>query len=121
MIWERLASETLLSKNRSPEFNHLNIYVSTITGISDEASDNILKVFPYLFFSEVLVGAYAVLSMMMKDWVVSKPWLGIAAVSANCLGCLAGIGIMQLFRVDFITMNMGVPFIMLGNNLIQSF
>ena len=121
-MWERSAANLLLSKNKSPdEFSYLNVYPSTISGISDQASDSIFRVFPYLFSSEVLVGFYAVASMMMSDWVVSKPWLGLAAVLANCLGCAAGNGIMQLLGVDFIIMNMGIPFIMLGNQCFPVF
>lgn len=113
--WEQAASNILI--NSIPQdyrFDLLKIYVSTIQGISDEARDNIIKVVPYLFVSEIIVGAYAIFTMMMKDWVVSKPWLGLAAIVANCLGCLAGIGLMQFLEVDFIPINMGVPFIMLG-------
>jgi len=113
--WERAAADILIySVPKDPRFSLLKVYASTIQGVSDEASDNIIRVIPYLFVSEVIVGAYAIFSMMMKDWILSKPWLGLAAVYANCLGCLAGIGLMQFIGVDFITINMGVPFIMLG-------
>ena len=113
--WEKAASDFLLKTiPEDSKFSLLKVYVSTIQGISDEATDNIIKTTPYLFVAQMIVGTYCIFSMMMKDWVVSKPWLGLAAIFANCSGCLAGIGLMQLLGVDFITINMGVPFIMLG-------
>ena len=64
---------------------------------------------------------FAVGSCIMRDWVQSKPWLGLIGVLSSSLAIVSSIGFLSYCGVDFNEIVSLMPFLILGESpLIRS-
>ena len=86
--------------------------------MSQQSNDNVIKIVPHIVGSLIATTVYIVISLMMKDWVLSKPWLGFAGVMAAALGVFSGMGFVVFIGVPFVSICMGIPCILIGKKII---
>ena len=90
--------------------------MATTPGIADETNDNIFKVLPYLTVAVIFALLFVISSLLDTDWAIAKPWVGVAGAIASFLGVISAAGLMQWLNIPFITINIALPFIMLGTS-----
>lgn len=115
VAWEKKAAEVLRA---APQFEHIEFNFLTLSAAADELNDNIIKMIPYLLSSSGFVAMYIFTTLLMKDWSLSKPWLGFAGVVAACLAAIASHGLLLAVGLPFIVLNMTLPFILIGKTLV---
>lgn len=86
----------------------------TVRTLATELERNTYSIFPYFSVTVFLMILFTVSTCMMRDWVKSKPWLGLMGVLSSVLGSLAAFGLVCYCGVEFIGINMAAPFLMLG-------
>ncbi|XP_067135697.1 patched domain-containing protein 3-like [Centruroides vittatus] len=78
-------------------------------------------VMPYILMAAPLMTTFAIIASMTKDWVTSKPFIGIAGCICPVLGGLAGFGFLLLCGAEYIDLNISVIFLLIGVGLDDSF
>jgi hypothetical protein len=63
------------------------------------------------------MNAFAILTSMSRDWVRAKPWVALCGIFSSFLGSLAACGLVSYLGINWIGINIAVPFIMLGEEV----
>nr|XP_006813016.1 PREDICTED: patched domain-containing protein 3-like [Saccoglossus kowalevskii] len=82
--------------------------------LANELDDIIIRMIPRLIISFFILTSFSVLSLMMTDWVTSKPVLGTLGVASALLAVISTIGLLSYCGVPFIHLNIAMPFLTLG-------
>jgi len=69
---------------------------------------------PNVLSSFGFIAIYIFASLLMKDWTRAKPWLGLAGTLAAALAVIASHGLLVGLGLPFTSLNMTLPFIMIG-------
>ncbi|KAI8514833.1 Patched domain-containing protein 3, partial [Branchiostoma belcheri] len=72
------------------------------------------RVSPYVAAAMGLLILFSVVSCMMLDWVLTKPWLAVTGVLSAALSIVSSIGVLPLAGVSFHSLNAAIPFLLLG-------
>ncbi|XP_077863553.1 patched domain-containing protein 3-like, partial [Saccoglossus kowalevskii] len=82
--------------------------------LANELDDIIIRMIPRFIISFFILTSFSVLSLMMTDWVTSKPVLGTLGVASALLAVISTIGLLSYCGVPFIHLNIAMPFLTLG-------
>ncbi|XP_078674233.1 patched domain-containing protein 3-like [Branchiostoma floridae x Branchiostoma belcheri] len=98
------------------EFESKKITVDYITLRWPEEETGTLpaRVAPYVAVAMGLLILFSVVSCMMLDWVLTKPWLAVTGVLSAALAIVSSMGVLILAGVSFSSLNAAIPFLLLG-------
>lgn len=109
-LWE----EELLKAMEDAEFETISVARFVSHTLETELEKNTNSVVPFFGVTISVMLLFSVGSVMMGDWVRTKPWLGFIGVVSAALSCCASFGFLIYLGVEFIGINMAAPFLMLG-------
>ncbi|CAG0920761.1 unnamed protein product [Notodromas monacha] len=95
-------------------------WYSSLTNDTELVS-TILVVIPYFAITVIVMIAFSVVTSMMRDWVQSKPVLGVVGVASACMATAAAFGLIMYLGVEFTGLVMASPFLMLGIGMDNTF
>ncbi|KAI8483416.1 Patched domain-containing protein 3 [Branchiostoma belcheri] len=72
------------------------------------------RVSPYVAAAMGLLILFSVVSCMMLDWVLTKPWLAVTGVLSAALAIVSSMGVLPLAGGSFHSLNAAIPFLLLG-------
>ncbi|XP_023216922.1 patched domain-containing protein 3-like [Centruroides sculpturatus] len=101
--------------------DHLNIYFFASSSLDVEVNKITELVLPLLPVTIAIMVIFSVVTCMTTDWVTSKPWIGIAGCINPLLGVIGAFGLLLWTGMEFIDINVSIPFILLGVGLDNSF
>lgn len=108
--WE----DSLLKAMKDRDFGSITVARFVSRTLETELENNTNSVVPFFGVTVTIMVLFSVASVMMSDWVRTKPWLGLLGVVSAALACVAAFGFLIYFGVEFIGINMAAPFLMLG-------
>ena len=104
----------MLKAMESLEFETITVARFVSHTLETELENNTNSVVPFFGVTITIMLLFSVSSVMMGDWVRTKPWLGFIGVVSAALSCCAAFGFLIYLGVEFIGINMAAPFLMLG-------
>ncbi|XP_030838731.1 patched domain-containing protein 3 [Strongylocentrotus purpuratus] len=93
---------------------HIVISYETSFGLADEIGEASKRVIPLFVATFCMLVIFAVGSCIMRDWVQSKPWLGLIGVLSASLAIVSSIGFLSYCRVEFNELVSLMPFLIIG-------
>ncbi|XP_071540515.1 patched domain-containing protein 3-like isoform X2 [Panulirus ornatus] len=115
--WE----ESLLLAMKDRDFGSITVARFVSRTLETELENNTNSVVPYFGVTIAVMVLFSMGSVMMGDWVRTKPWLGLMGVVSAALACVAAFGFLIYLGVEFIGINMAAPFLMLGIGIDDTF
>ena len=112
-LWEKKLLEIFDKK----EFDFIRPSRFTSRTLETELENNTNSVVPYFGVTIAIMVFFSVVTVMMCDWVRSKPIMGLIGVFSAVLSVIAAFGLLIYLEVPFIGINMAAPFLMLGKYL----
>lgn len=109
-LWEA----QFLEKMAEVRLPNVEVHRFVSDTVESELESNALGVMPYFFLSVVVMLLFTFLVLSMSDSVKSKPTLGCLGVFSAMLGTGAAFGLLSYIGLEFISINMAAPFLMLG-------
>nr|XP_006812130.1 PREDICTED: patched domain-containing protein 3-like [Saccoglossus kowalevskii] len=82
--------------------------------LANDLDEMTVRMIPRMVLSFAVLTVFSVLSLMMMDWVTSKPILGCLGVVSALLAIVSTVGLLSLCGVPFIHLNIAMPFLTLG-------
>ncbi|XP_067124910.1 patched domain-containing protein 3-like isoform X2 [Centruroides vittatus] len=115
--WEEEFLKTLAQNS------FVHICVSKMSGISiDNEINNILvNIVWHLIISGTCMTTFASVTCLTKDWVTSKPLIGVSGCISSLFAVVTAFGVLLLCGMKYTEGNMVVPFIVVGIGLDDSF
>ena len=86
-----------------------------------ELENNTNSVIPYFSLNLGCMIGFCIITLMMTDWVKSKPLVGLVGVISAVLATIASMGLIMYCGTPFIGINMAAPFLMLGIGIDDTF
>ncbi|XP_064118928.1 patched domain-containing protein 3-like isoform X2 [Macrobrachium nipponense] len=115
--WENALLDALEKRN----FETIEVARFVSRTLETELEKNTNSVIPYFGITVAIMVLFSVGTVMMGDWVRTKPWLGLMGVVSASLACLASFGFLIYLGLEFIGINMAAPFLMLGIGIDDTF
>lgn len=115
--WE----DALLAAMFERDFGSVKVARFVSRTLETELENNTNSVVPFFGVTLAIMVLFSVCSVMMGDWVRTKPWLGLMGVISAGLACAAAFGFLIYLGVEFIGINMASPFLMLGIGIDDTF
>lgn len=110
--WEDIFEEEV--EGYQKKCKHIRISRSTSHSLSREAAEASFHVIPRFAATFCMMILFAVFSCIMRDWVLSKPWLGFLGVLSASFAIFTTVGIMSFAQVEFNEIVALMPFLVLG-------
>ncbi|XP_023241934.1 patched domain-containing protein 3-like [Centruroides sculpturatus] len=101
----------------------VHIRVSKISGISidNEINNVFVNIVWHIIISGAFMITFASVTCLTKDWVTSKPLIGVSGCVSSFFAVITAFGILLLCGMNYIEANLVVPFIVVGIGLDDSF
>lgn len=115
--WEDAVAEML----EGYEPKELNVVYYTSDAVDEAQQKMTIDILPYFSATFVILIMFAVASCMMKDWVLSKPWLASCGVVSAGLAILSCSGLLSYCGVPFNQVAASMPFVIVGIGLDDTF
>lgn len=119
--WEDSFLDMIGEKQDAGMFKHIRIARFGSRTLDHELERNTKSVVPYFASTFIIMAGFSVVTCMMTDWVKSKPWLGLLGNLSAAMATLCGFGICMYAGVDFIGINLALPFLMIGIGIDDTF
>ncbi|XP_067137478.1 patched domain-containing protein 3-like [Centruroides vittatus] len=116
-LWER----TFLDVVSNLHYAHVDLSYFTRSSFDTESNRLTEMSGPLLIIIIPIMGFFAVISTMTKDWVTSKPIVGISGCLNSSFAVITAFGILLWCGREYVDINIGIPFLMLGIGLDDSF
>ncbi|XP_023235023.1 patched domain-containing protein 3-like [Centruroides sculpturatus] len=115
--WEEEFLKTLA------ENSFVHIRVSKMSGISidNEINNVFVNIVWHIIISGAFMITFASVTCLTKDWVTSKPLIGVSGCVSSFFAVITAFGILLLCGMNYTEGNMIVPFIVVGIGLDDSF
>nr|XP_054772716.1 patched domain-containing protein 3-like [Lytechinus pictus] len=110
--WEKVFDK--LIEKSSTEMKHIKLARSTSCSLSHEITEASIHIIPRFAVTFVLMIMFAVLSCIMRDWVLSKPWLGFLGVLSAVFAVISAVGLLSYCQLKFNEIVSLMPFLVLG-------
>lgn len=110
--WEDIFEEQV--EEFQHDCKHIRISRSTSRSLSKEAAEASFHVIPRFAATFCMMILFAVFSCIMRDWVLSKPWLGFLGVLSASFAIFTTVGIMSFAMIKFNEIVALMPFLVLG-------
>ncbi|CAH1243034.1 PTCHD3 [Branchiostoma lanceolatum] len=96
------------------ESDKITVNYLTFSSIDDELASLPSRIIVYVGVAVGLLILFSVLSCVMLDWVLTKPWLAVIGVLSAVLAIVSSIGVVLLAGESFSSLNVAIPFLLLG-------
>ncbi|XP_038057103.1 patched domain-containing protein 3-like isoform X2 [Patiria miniata] len=96
------------------ETSTMRIMRSTSMTLSAEVNEAAFTVLPRFVATFCILVLFAVCSCIMRDWVLSKPWLGFIGVISAAFSILSALGMLSLVGLEYNNIVSLMPFLILG-------
>jgi predicted RND superfamily exporter protein len=118
--WEQKVLDSLLQRRNdiAPDLE-VGVFVSNTPAWEMERSR--LSITNILCFNVIFMIAFSFVASMMQDVAKSKPLIGFGGLVSAALATLAGFGFCCYAGVEFISLNMAAPFLLLGIGIDDTF
>lgn len=116
-LWE----QSLLKAMDGKDFGTIKVARFVSRTLETELENNTNSVIPFFGVTIAIMLFFSISTVMMGDWVRTKPWLGLMGVVSAVLACVAAFGFLIYLGVEFIGINMAAPFLMLGIGIDDTF
>ena len=84
------------------------------TSLATEVNQATHKVIPRFAVTFCMMIVFAVLSGIMRDWVLSKPWLGLMGVLSAGMSIVSAIGLLSFMGIKYNEVVSLMPFLIIG-------
>ena len=108
--WTREVTDALL-EYESPLFE---VNTESFETIERELEGAVFEVVPLFTITFSILGLFAFLSLLMRDWTKGKPFIASAGMIAATLGAASGLGLLVFCGAPFTTAVGAVPFLIVG-------
>ncbi|XP_066298693.1 patched domain-containing protein 3-like [Branchiostoma lanceolatum] len=96
------------------ESDKITVNYLTVRSTDDEMATLPSRISVYIGVAVGLLILFSVLSCLMLDWVLTKPWLAVIGVLSAVLAIVSSIGVVLLAGESFSSLNETIPFLLLG-------
>ncbi|XP_067122461.1 patched domain-containing protein 3-like [Centruroides vittatus] len=103
------------------EFPEVTFYYFVSSSVEREINNMMIDVIPYYVILLFVMLIFCVLTTLTKDWLRSKPWLGVASVISVGLAIFSSVGVTFYIGIPFIDLATAIPFLLLGIGLDDTF
>ncbi|XP_023223632.1 patched domain-containing protein 3-like [Centruroides sculpturatus] len=103
------------------KFKHIELSLFTSLSVADELTQITVSVLPLCSCAGFIVFSFSIFSCLSTNWIVSKPWLGLASGISASLCVVASFGFVMMCGVPYVDVVLSVPFLMLGIGIDDSF
>ncbi|XP_072169811.1 patched domain-containing protein 3-like [Diadema setosum] len=110
--WEMVFDK--LIEMYSKEMKHIKLARCTSRSLSHEITEASIHVVPRFGGTFCMMILFAVLSCIMRDWVLSKPWLGFLGVLSAVFAVISAVGLLSYCGLKFNEIVSLMPFLVLG-------
>ncbi|XP_071965832.1 patched domain-containing protein 3-like [Antedon mediterranea] len=110
--WERRFMDSVAEKAKTSKT--LDISMATSVSLADEMLNASVRVIPRFAATFGMLIVFAILSCIQRDWVLSRPWLGLLGVVNAGLAILSSIGMLSFGGIKFNMVVASMPFLILG-------
>ena len=84
------------------------------TSLASEVNEATHKVIPRFATTFIMMILFAVFSCIMRDWVLSKPWLGFLGVMSAAISIISSIGLLCFCGMKYNEVVSLMPFLIIG-------
>lgn len=118
--WEKRVLDSLLDLKAvyAPDLE-VGVFVSNTPAWEMERSR--LSITEILCLNIILMVAFSFVASLMADWAKSKPLIGFGGLFSAALATMSGFGFCCYAGVEFISLNMASPFLLLGIGIDDTF
>ncbi|UYV64433.1 daf-6 [Cordylochernes scorpioides] len=99
----------------------VNLYRYASSTLQETLSNDAKKAPYYFSFAILILMTFCVLTCTMFDCVQSKPLLGLLGSLSSSMAVGAALSLMLLLGVEFISINLVIPFVLLGIGMDDTF
>ena len=110
--WEKIFDQ--LIEMYSKEMKHIKLARSTSVSLAVEIAEASIHVVPRFAVTFCMMVLFVVLSCIMRDWVLSKPWLGFLGVLSAVFAVISAVGLLSYCQLQFNEIVSLMPFLVLG-------
>lgn len=110
--WEKVFDK--LIEKSALEMKHIKLARSTSRSLSHEITEASIHIVPRFAATFCMMIIFAVLSCIMRDWVLSKPWLGFLGVLSAVFAVISAVGLLSYCGLKFNEIVSLMPFLVLG-------
>ncbi|XP_067122463.1 patched domain-containing protein 3-like [Centruroides vittatus] len=115
--WETV----FLDEMKNMKFSNVDVFYFVSSSLEREIHNMITDIIPYYVLLLFVMLTFCFISTLTKDWVRSKPWLGVASVLSVGMAIFTSVGVVFACGVPFIDILVAVPFLLLGIGLDDTF
>lgn len=115
--WEK----KFLNEIQKMKFKYIELSLFTSLSVSDELTEVTINVLPLGGVAGFMVFSFSIFTCLSTNWVISKPWMGLAAGISAILCVLSSFGFVLMCGIPYIDIVLSIPFLMLGIGIDDSF
>ncbi|XP_067131608.1 patched domain-containing protein 3-like [Centruroides vittatus] len=117
LMWENTLLETLSKIH----INNIEIYKFISQSVNDEINRNGENVLFIIVIAGPIMLIFSAVSCLSTDALHSKLWLGIAGCVSPFLATIAAFGLLTYCKMEYVTLNVMIIFLMLGIGIDDAF
>ncbi|XP_023235020.1 patched domain-containing protein 3-like [Centruroides sculpturatus] len=115
--WEEEFLKTLAENS----FNYIRVSKMSGISIDNEINNIFVNIVWHMIISGICMAIFASVTCLTKDWVTSKPLIGVSGCISSFFAVVTAFGVLLLCGIKYAEGNIIVPFIVVGIGLDDSF
>ncbi|KAL1462487.1 hypothetical protein WDU94_014318 [Cyamophila willieti] len=119
--WEEAFLDAIGNAEESGTFKYISTARFASRTLDIELEKNTRSVVPYFTTTFVIMATFSVLTLLMTDWVRSKPYLGLMGNVSTAMAIVAAFGAAVYLRIPFIGINFVSPLLMCSVGIDDTF
>ncbi|XP_023221903.1 patched domain-containing protein 3-like [Centruroides sculpturatus] len=119
--WNEEWTKAVYKKLKDYSFEHIKIFPDPFSSTDFQVKRISQNLVSLISVAVVVVAIFSITTNMTNNWVKSKPWLGVASVVSAGLAVATTFGLLSACGVENLRWNVGLPFIILGTEVDDSF
>lgn len=117
LLWEEKAIEFLQTLHM--DFIDLSYFASS--SLENEIHRITVELLPLYAIAVIIMLCFSILTTVSSDWIESKPWCSVLASFSSGVAVGASFGFLGYCGLEYIDINIAVPFLMLGIGMDDTF
>lgn len=115
--WQSLFLKTM----ESVTFRYITVDRYTSITFEQELNNIVFKIFPLTSLSMIGILIFSMLTCLHNNWIESKPWVGVTALTSAGMALASSMGLIMYFNIPFIASVGTIPFFILGIGMDDAF
>ncbi|XP_023232825.1 patched domain-containing protein 3-like [Centruroides sculpturatus] len=108
--WQNLFLDLIESSN----FQYIIVDRYTAITIEQELSSVVSRIFPRIPIAMLAIAIFSMLTCLYNNWIESKPWTGIIALTSGGMSLASSFGLIMYFNTPFVAPAGSIPFLIIG-------